>query len=124
VNQVGTFLGIRSVVEPMKIAGGGSIVNTSSSVSLRTQNSMIAYIASKWAIRGMTKASALELGRYGIRVNSIHPGGIDTAMGNPQEIARLVLFLASDDSSFSTGSEFIADGSWSAGEIIDLLPNS
>jgi len=108
---------------------------------------MIAYIASKWAIRGMTKASALELDRYGIRVNSIRPGGIDTTMGNPlglvhtqmdsfyrhkpiqrmgnpQEIARLVLSLTSDDSSFSIGSELIAYGGWSAGEIIDLLPNS
>ncbi len=147
VNQLGTFLGIRSAVEPMKRAGGGSIVNVSSIDGLQAKNSMIAYVASKWAIRGMTKAAALELGRHQIRVNSIHPGGIDTVMSNPYnmdadaigkfyerlplprvgnsiEIARLAVFVASDKASYSTGSEFTADGGWTAGTIIPYLPMS
>jgi 3alpha(or 20beta)-hydroxysteroid dehydrogenase len=145
INQVGTFLGIRSVVEPMKAAGGGSIINVSSIDGLQAKNSLIAYAASKWAIRGMTKVAALELGRYGIRVNSLHPGGVDTLMGNPagleniddfysrypipragrsEEIAQLALFLASDESSYSTGSEFVADGGWMAGEFSKDLPTS
>ena len=147
VNQTGTFLGIRAIIEPMKSAGGGSIVNTSSLDGLQAKNGIIAYIASKWAIRGMTKAAALELGRHNIRVNSIHPGGIHTVMtnqtdmeisdinaafrhipipriGQPAEVARMALFLASDDSSYSTGSEFVIDGGWSAGDIYEALPSS
>jgi len=147
VNQVGTFLGIREVIEPMKKSNGGSIVNTSSTAGLQGQNGHIAYVASKWAVRGMTKAAALELGRYGIRVNSIHPGGIDTPMANPLglkradmdaafkdfpiarigeplEIARLAVFLASEDSSYSTGGEFTADGGMTAGVTLEALPTS
>jgi 3alpha(or 20beta)-hydroxysteroid dehydrogenase len=145
INQVGTFLGIRSAVEPMKRAGGGSIINVSSIDGLQAKNAIIAYAATKWAIRGMTKVAALELGHHGIRVNSLHPGGIDTVMGNPagltniddfykrhpipragrsEEIAQLALFLASDESSYSTGSEFVADGGWSAGEFQKFLPTS
>jgi len=145
INQVGTFLGIRSVVEPMKAAGGGSIINVSSIDGLQAKNALIAYAASKWAIRGMTKVAALELGPHGIRVNSLHPGGVDTVMGNPtgleniddfykrypipragrpEEMAQLALFLASDDSSYSTGSEFVADGGWTAGEFTRALPTS
>ena len=145
INQAGTFLGIRSVIEPMKAAGCGSIVNVSSIDGLQAKNGIIAYAASKWAIRGMTKVAALELGHHGIRVNSLHPGGIDTVMGNPagldniddfyrnhpiprvgrsEEIAQLALFLASDESSYSTGSEFVADGGWSAGEFQKFLPTS
>jgi len=147
VNQVGTFLGIREVIEPMKKANGGSIVNTSSTAGLQGQNGHIAYVASKWAVRGMTKSAALELGHYGIRVNSIHPGGIDTPMANPLglkeadmdiafkdfpiarigrpvEIARLAVFLASDDSSYSTGGEFTADGGMTAGVTLEALPTS
>jgi 3alpha(or 20beta)-hydroxysteroid dehydrogenase len=143
INQVGTFLGIRSAIEPMKAAGGGSIINVSSIDGLQAKNSLIAYVSSKWAIRGMTKVAALELGRHGIRVNSLHPGGIDTPMGNPtgmddidqfyknnpiprcgvpMDIARMALFMASDECSYSTGSEFVADGGWNAGEIIKHLP--
>jgi len=143
VNQVGTFLGMRAAVEPMKKAGGGSIVNVSSIDGLQAKNGIVAYAATKWAIRGMTRVAALELGRHGIRVNSLHPGGIDTVMGNPTgtpdidqfyrripiaragraiEIARMALFLASDESSYSTGSEFVADGGWHAGEIVKMLP--
>jgi 3alpha(or 20beta)-hydroxysteroid dehydrogenase len=145
VNQTGTFLGIRSVIPAMKAAGGGSIVNVSSIDGLQAKNGIIAYAASKWAIRGMTKVAALELGPYGIRVNSLHPGGIDTVMGNPtgsdqidqfyrrhpipragrsEEIAQMALFLASDESSYSTGSEFVADGGWSAGSFFKVLPSS
>lgn len=145
INQVGTFLGIRSVIEPMKAAGGGSIINVSSIDGLQAKNALIAYAASKWAIRGMTKVAALELGPHGIRVNSLHPGGVDTVMGNPtglenidefykrypipragrpEEMAQLALFLASDDSSYSTGSEFVADGGWTAGEFTRALPTS
>lgn len=134
VNQIGTFLGMRSVVEPMSRAGVGSIVNLSSVEGLAGMPFLVAYTASKFAIRGMTKVAALELGGKGIRVNSVHPGMIDTQMvsdaaggaeidsswvrkkvalarvGQPGEIANLVLFLASDESSYSTGAEFVADG--------------
>ncbi|MFC4001965.1 glucose 1-dehydrogenase [Prauserella oleivorans] len=133
VNQIGTFLGMRSVVEPMTAAGGGSIVNLSSVEGLAGMPFLAAYTASKFAIRGMTKVAALELGSKGIRVNSVHPGVIDTGMirdlvgagadlspvgrkvalgrvGRPDEIAGVVAFLASDDSSYCTGAEFVADG--------------
>ena len=79
VNQVGTFLGMKAVIEPMKAAGGGSIVNVSSIDGLQAKNGIIAYAATKWAIRGMTKVAVLELGRHGIRVNSLHPGAVRTA---------------------------------------------
>jgi len=138
VNQVGVFLGMRAVVGAMRAAGGGSIVNISSNAGLEGVEGVIGYAASKWAVRGMTKSAALELGQYGIRVNSVHPGGVDTPMlggeelghmlatnpfasqpipriAQPEEIAKLVLFLASDDSSYSTGSEFTADGGRMAG---------
>ena len=133
VNQVGCFLGMRAVVESMRAAGGGSIVNTSSLAGLSGATGLLAYTASKFAIRGMTKVAALELGPDGIRVNSLHPGGIDTAMihgsdldagfrhlplgrvGRPDEAAAMALFLASDESSYSTGSEFVLDGGSLAG---------
>ena len=134
VNQIGTFLGIRSAVRPMTEAGGGSIVNVSSVEGLAGMPYLIAYAASKFAIRGMTKVAAMELGRRGIRVNSVHPGMVDTPMpreaaggaeldlelignkvalrrvGRPEEVAELVVFLGSDESSYSTGAEFVADG--------------
>jgi len=138
INQVGVFLGMRSVVSAMREAGGGSIINISSNAGLEGVEGVVGYVASKWAVRGMTKTAALELGQHGIRVNSVHPGGVDTPMlqgsefdqvdqaaayasqplpriGQPIEIARLVLFLASDESSFCTGSEFAADGGRMAG---------
>jgi len=138
VNQVGVFLGLRAVVAAMRESGGGSIVNISSNAGLEGVEGVVGYVASKWAVRGMTKTAAIELGQYGIRVNSVHPGGVDTPMiggdelghmaerdpfkdqpiariSQPVEIARLVLFLASDESSYSTGSEFIADGGRTAG---------
>jgi 3alpha(or 20beta)-hydroxysteroid dehydrogenase len=145
INQAGTFLGMRSAFEPMKRAGGGSIVNVSSIDGLQAKNGLVAYAASKWAIRGMTKVAAIEFGRHGIRVNSLHPGGVDTLMGNPLgdpdidrfyrsqaiprcgrpiDIARLALFVASDECSYSTGSEFIADGGWHCGPLLPDLPSS
>ncbi|WP_431874464.1 glucose 1-dehydrogenase [Amycolatopsis sacchari] len=144
VNQIGAFLGMRSVVEPMSHAEAGSIVNVSSVEGLAGMPYLVAYTASKFAIRGMTKVAALELGRKGIRVNSVHPGMIDTAMvseaaggaeidtswvgkkvalgrvGQPEEIANLVVFLASDESSYSTGAEFVADGGATATHALKL----
>jgi 3alpha(or 20beta)-hydroxysteroid dehydrogenase len=138
VNQVGCFLGMQAVIPSMKAAGGGSIVNTSSTSGFVGTLGLVAYTASKFAVRGMTKVAAMELGHSNIRVNSVHPGGVDTAMvhgpefahldqdsiykgqpvprvGQPEEIAKMMLFLASDDSSFSTGAEFVADGGMLAG---------
>ena len=139
VNQVGVFLGMRTVAEPMRAGGGGSIVNISSIDGIVGMTGMIGYVASKFAVRGMTKAAALELGRFGIRVNSIHPGLIETPMlhiggasvdegiermaahfplqrvGDPSEIASVALFLASDDSSYCTGAEIVVDGGVIAG---------
>ena len=133
VNQVGVFLGMRAVFETMKRAEGGSIINISSVEGLRGSVGLAAYTASKFAVRGMTKVAAGEFGKYGIRVNSIHPGVIDTAMlraqtgdidlnaifkrgvplrraGTPQDVANLALFLASDESSYCSGAEFVVDG--------------
>ena len=133
VNQVGVFLGMRAVFESMKRAGGGSIINVSSVEGLRGSVGLAAYTASKFAVRGMTKVAAGEFGKYGIRVNSIHPGVIDTAMlraqtgdidlnavfkrgvplrrtGTPEDIANMALFLASDESTYCSGAEFVVDG--------------
>jgi 3alpha(or 20beta)-hydroxysteroid dehydrogenase len=135
VNAIGCWLGMRAVIGPMTAAGGGSIINISSIEGFTGAAGLSAYSASKFAVRGMTKVAAQELGRLGIRVNSVHPGGVLTRLaldaagtfehvdaeafvkamplsrfGEPAEISRLVAFLASDDSSYSTGSEFIADG--------------
>ncbi|WP_313894925.1 SDR family oxidoreductase [Psychrobacillus sp.] len=128
VNQTSVFLGMKYVVPSMKEAGGGSIVNISSLAGIIGTYKKIAYTASKFAVRGMTKAAALELGDYGIRVNSVHPGFIRTPMtehlindeleqvfplrraGEPEEVSNLVLFLASEESSYSTGAEFVIDG--------------
>lgn len=137
VNQVGVFLGMRAVAPAMTEAGGGTIVNVSSVAGMTGVAGSIAYTASKWAVRGMTKTAALELGPHGIRVNSIHPGGIDTPMiadllaarprvangsrngagriGTAEEIATIALFLSSDESSMCTGSEFVADDGSLAG---------
>lgn len=128
VNQVGTFLGMRSVLPSMRRAGGGSIVNISSIAGMVGFPGFLGYSSTKWAVRGMSKAAAVELAADSIRVNSVHPGAIDTEMvrgldvtalvrsqpiprmGTPREVAMLVLFLASDESSYCTGAEFVVDG--------------
>jgi len=125
----------------------GRIINISSIDGLQAKNSLSAYASSKWGMRGLTKSAALEFGKYGIRVNTVHPGGINTSMGDqeaiegdelnvfyqnqaiprvgtPSEVARMSLFLASDDASYSTGSEFKVDGGWNGGLILDFLPSS
>lgn len=131
VNQTGVFLGMRAAVAPMTTAGGGSIVNISSGAGLRATKYMIGYAATKYAVTGMTASAALELARYNIRVNSVHPGVIDTPMlvmntpevnaalikgtplrrmGTPDEVARVVVFLASEESSYMTGAHVPVDG--------------
>ncbi|MDD9740110.1 MULTISPECIES: SDR family NAD(P)-dependent oxidoreductase [Marinovum] len=129
INQTGVFLGMRAVAPAMKRQKAGSIVNISSIAGL-TSAKAHAYCATKWAVRGMSKAAAVELGPSNVRVNSVHPGFIDTPMldghGVPREeliarvpmgrtaevieVARVVLFLASDDSSYCSGHEFVVDG--------------
>lgn len=134
VNQLGVYLGMRAVIEPMRAVGAGSIINISSVAGLKGTNSLFAYTSTKWAVRGMTKSAALELARFNIRVNCIFPGVIDTPinddnppkmnevlvkttpmrrMGEPEEIAEAVLFLASAASSFATGADFAIDGGMS-----------
>jgi len=138
VNAVGCWLGMKAVIDPMTNGGGGSIVNISSIEGFTGAAGLSAYSASKFAIRGMTKVAAQELAQFGIRVNSVHPGGVLTRMivesagarsdgeafvksmplgrfAEPVEISRLVAYLASDESSYSTGSEFVADGGLLAG---------
>ncbi|MGA9103521.1 SDR family oxidoreductase [Aeromicrobium sp.] len=126
VNLTGAFLGMRAAADAMIAAGGGSIINTSSIEGLRGTPWAHGYVASKWGLRGLTKSVAMELAPHGIRVNSLHPGRISTpatdAMpddmipiplgrpGRPDEVATFVVFLASDESSFATGSEFVMDG--------------
>ncbi|MFY1671589.1 SDR family NAD(P)-dependent oxidoreductase [Plantactinospora sp. WMMB334] len=131
VNLIGVFNGIQAVVPTMKRSGGGSIVNIGSVGALQGIPRMSGYVVSKWGVRGLTKTSALELGVHGIRVNAVHPGQIRTPMtdgvtfdtsnvalgrvGEPDDIARIVLFFASDDSRFVTGSEVAGDGGQIAG---------
>ncbi|MCE9516418.1 MAG: SDR family oxidoreductase [Mycobacterium sp.] len=126
VNLTGPMLGIKAVIEPMIAAGGGSIINISSIEGMRGAAWVHSYVSSKWGLRGLTKSAALELASEKIRVNSIHPGFIRTPMtkhlpddmvtapmgraGTPEEVATFVVFLASDESSFSTGSEYVVDG--------------
>lgn len=134
INQVSVFLGMKSIIPSMRKSGGGSIINISSINGL--VGGAIGYTDSKFAVRGMTKAAALECAAYGIRVNSVHPGVIATPMimqgdtkaavdefakhiplkrvAKPEEVTSMVVYLASDDSSYSTGSEFIVDGGLTA----------
>jgi len=132
INQTGVFLGMRTVAAAMIEAGnGGSIINTSSIAGLEGGFGATAYVATKWAVTGMTKTVAKELGKHGIRVNSIHPGAIVTDMiedmvsgkedkiisrqpikrlGTPEDIAEMAMFLASERSSYCTGQAFTVDG--------------
>ena len=138
-NLTGAFLGIRAAAPSMRKAGGGSIVNISSIAGLHGTPGLAAYGASKWGIRSLTRTAAYELARDNIRVNSVHPGIIDTPlaydpktgeelvrvdhfaiprMASVDEIVRYVLFVASIDAAFSTGSEFVADGGFALGPIV------
>ena len=131
VNLTGSFYGIRSAAAALKASGRGSIINISSDAGLQGYGGITGYNASKFGLRGLTKSAALDLGPYNVRVNTVHTGLIRTPllqgmefpqdhvalhrMGEMSEIAKLVVYLASDEASFSTGAEFIADGGESAG---------
>ncbi len=136
VNLLGTYLGIRAVLDSMRAGGGGSIVNISSVGGMLGTPGAVAYVTSKWAVRGLTKAAASDLARFGIRVNSVHPGAIQTEMiadggfeaerfiernkarmpirrlGQPEDVAAVVVFLAGPNSSYMTGAELTVDGGW------------
>jgi 3alpha(or 20beta)-hydroxysteroid dehydrogenase len=136
INQLSVFLGIKAVLPAMRDRGGGSIINISSVAGMVGVPQALSYTASKFAVRGMTKSAALELAPFNIRVNSIHPGIIDTAMaassqsedvhtaavsvtpagriGNPIEVANMVLLLASNELEFATGAEFVIDGGFTS----------
>jgi 3alpha(or 20beta)-hydroxysteroid dehydrogenase len=136
INLTGVFLGMEAAVPALKQAGGGVIVNLSSTAGMQGYSNLAAYVASKWGVRGLTKAAALDLGPDNIRVVSIHPGGIRTPMtagldekaysrqpiariGEPEEIAKLALFLIAD-ATYSTGTEFIADGGATVGQVLKV----
>ena len=137
INQLSCFLGMKTVAQSMIGRGGGAIVNVSSVAGLKAERGAIAYVASKFAVTGMTKVAALDLAKDNIRVNSVHPGLVDTPMvrpeggadafepilqfasglpiprpGSPAEIANLIVFLASKSASFLTGGSYAADGGW------------
>lgn len=132
INQIGTFLGMKAVIEPMRRQGGGSIINICSTSGLIAFPGNFAYVASKWAVRGMTKAAALELAKDRIRVNTVCPGETDTPLiqedptvgppdalpfrrwARPAEIADAVVFLASDKSTYVSGSDLVVDGAYTA----------
>ena len=131
VNQIGVFLGMKAAIPALRRSGGGAIINISSIAGFVGRVQTIAYASSKFAVRGMTKVAAKELGEYGIRVNSVHPGAILTPMfesvgeevrrsltdavplrrmGMPGEVSDLLVFLASDESTYCSGAEFVIDG--------------
>lgn len=138
INQTGVFLGMQAAARVMVPQRGGSIINISSIAGLAGAAPFIGYSTTKWAVRGLTRSGAKELAQHGVRVNSVHPGIIDTPMlqtfdamhpgtraqvesripmgrtASADEVARLVLFLASDESSYISGSEHVIDGAWTA----------
>lgn len=138
INLSGTFKGMRAAVPELRKHAPASIINISSTAGLKGFAMVTAYVTSKFGVRGMTKAAAIELAPDRIRVNSIHPGNIATDMiagvypnfhhvpmdraGQPDEISALVIYLASDESSFSTGAEFVADGGETAGVVLQFDP--
>jgi 3alpha(or 20beta)-hydroxysteroid dehydrogenase len=138
VNLSGTFLGIKHAAPSIRRAGGGSIVTTASALGRVGSPQLGAYVASKWAIRGLTQTAALELARDGIRVNCVLPGYVDTNMNDeiseentrqyaiprfaePREVTAVVLFLASSESSFVTGAEYVVDGGALAGAVAEIV---
>lgn len=138
INLTGCWLGMHYTVPSIRRAGGGSIVNISSTAGLQGYANLGAYVASKWGLRGLTKAAALELGPHNIRVNSIHPGPIRTPMiagldadaiaasqpiarvGEPEEVTALLLYLLAD-ATYSTGHEFVIDGGAVIGQVVRTL---
>jgi 3alpha(or 20beta)-hydroxysteroid dehydrogenase len=147
VNLIGTFLGVKIVGEHMATRGHGSIVNISSVDGMKGGNSLAAYSSSKWGVRGLTRVAAMEYGHRGVRVNSVHPGGINTVMSNPtaaartdidkqysnipmqriaepEEVAKVSLFLASDDASYVCGAEIAVDGGMLTGHYYLNMPGA
>jgi 3alpha(or 20beta)-hydroxysteroid dehydrogenase len=141
VNVIGTFLGMQTVAAGMVARGRGAIVNISSIAGLVGMGGGVAYNASKWASRGLTKCAALDVAHSGVRINSVHPGYTLTPMveglsggmvdlqaiprgAQPQEVTNVVLFAASDEASYCTGVEFVVDGGFSAGIAATLNPAS
>lgn len=147
INLVGAWLGMKSVAPVMFAKGKGSIVNIVSSSGLWAMNGLSAYGTSKWALRGLSRNAAIEYGPHGVRVNAVFPGGINTRMGNvtdepvedlgkyyagqpikrigePEEVARASLFLASDESSYMCGAELAVDGGQTLGVFTPFLPTS
>ncbi|MFA5524681.1 MAG: glucose 1-dehydrogenase [Tissierellales bacterium] len=147
INVLGPWLGIKAVAKTMTQQGKGSIVNICSTAGLVGMNGVAAYSTSKWALRGLTKNAAMELGHRGVRVNAVFPGGVNTVMGNitqepvdelakyyqdqpirrigePEEIARATLFLASDDASYICGAEIYVDGGMTLGTYSHFLPGA
>lgn len=137
INLTGTFLGMHNTVPSMRKAGGGVIINISSTAGLMGYATLSGYSASKWGVRGMTKSAALELGKDGIRVMSIHPGPIRTPMiegfpedlaagqpiprfGETEEVTKLMMFMAAD-ATYSTGSEWVIDGGAVLGPVMELV---
>jgi 3alpha(or 20beta)-hydroxysteroid dehydrogenase len=131
VNLTGAFNGIHASLEALKAAAPSSIINISSTAGIQGYSQLLGYCASKFGVRGLTKSVALELGAHDVRCNSVHPGAVATPMtagihapqkhvamrrlGRSEELSNLIVYLASDESSFSTGAEFIADGGETAG---------
>lgn len=147
VNLVGVMIGTQAAVPALERAGGGSIINMSSADGISGANALTAYCASKFGVRGFTKAAALELGPRGIRVNSIHPGGILTPMSNPHnaprdlydrgywiypaqrsgdpaDIGAAAAYLASDDARYCYGTELSVDGGLNAGHYYMTMPGA
>ena len=154
VNQIGAFLGIQAVIEPLRARGGGSIVNVASIDAIEGSNGVAAYTSSKWGMRGLSKAAAIELGRDAIRVNTVCPGTGSEEMVQPfveaaierlsdrterlpdrpqrpfhragtvDDVAKAVIWLASDDSSYVSGIDLTVDGAWTAGKVEPGAPFS